>query len=239
MKIRIYLWSCATWLAVVPAAIGATAAPSPSPGPDIRAIEGPLPYFLKGGTLWLAIAAVSLLLAGLVAWYLLRRPRATPAAPRIDPRAVARQRLAALAARADSLDARAFGGEVCDVLRVYITDEYRLQPQRQTSPEFLATVAASRVFSRREHTLLSEFLEGCDGLKFARLDATPTGKRALLAQAGEFLDGHQPEPAPAAPPPLPAVPPPVPPPLPPVPATAVADDRRWQPPEAAPPLPRP
>ena len=233
------------WLAAVPAALGATAVPGPSvsPGPDIRAIVPPQPYFLKGSVLWLVVAAASLLLAGLVAWYLLRRPRAPrPTGPRINPRDLARQRLAELAARADALDARTFGGEACDILRMYVADEYRLQPQRQTSPEFLATVAASRVFSRREHALLGGFLEGCDGLKFARLDATSAGKRALLEQAGEFLDGQPPEPA--APPPPPPAGVPVPtlpfsPPLPPEPAAA-GDDRRWQPPAAVPPpLPPP
>ena len=224
------------WLLAVPGAFGATTGPSPAPsaGPDIRAIVPPQPYFLKGSVLWLVIAAVSLVLAGLVAWYLLRRPRTVPTGPRISPRDAARQRLAELAARADTLDARTFGGEVCDVLRVYVADEYRVQPQRQTSPEFLSAVAASRVFSSGEHTLLGNFLDGCDLLKFARLEATPESKRALLAQAGEFIDGRQPDLA--EPPALPPVPPPLPPP---VPVAAVADDRRWQPPEAVPPLPRP
>ncbi len=228
----------AGWFAVTSAAFAATAgpnaSPAPSAGPDIRTIVPPQPYFLKGGVLWLVVAATSLLLAGLVAWYLLRRPRTKPAGLRVSPRDAARQRLAELAARADTLDARTFGGEVCDVLRVYVADEYRLQPLRQTSPEFLSAVAASHVFSRREHTLLGEFLEGCDGLKFARLEATPASKRALLAQAGEFLDGHGSEPV--VPPPLP--PTTLPPPLPPVTlVTAVNAARRWQPPAAVPPLP--
>lgn len=135
---------------------------------------------------------MSLLLAGLVAWYLLRRPKTPkPTGPRFSPREAARQKLAELEARMDAMDARTFGGEVCDVLRIYIGDEYRMHPERQTSPEFLASVAATRVFSRNEHTLLSEFLDGCDLLKFARLEATPTGKRALLSQALEFIDGSE------------------------------------------------
>ena len=81
-----------------------------------------------------------------------------------------------------------------------------MHPERQTSPEFLASVAASRVFSRNEHALLGEFLDGCDLLKFARLDATLAGKRTLLTQAMEFIEGSQrePEQPPAASPPLPA-----------------------------------
>ncbi|MBE7212487.1 MAG: hypothetical protein INR65_15815 [Gluconacetobacter diazotrophicus] len=191
----------------------APSAPGASPeGPDIRAIVPPQPYSLGGSLLWLAVAAISLLLAGLVAWYLLRQPKAPGLiGPRLSPRDAARQKLAALEQETDAMDARRFGAEVCDVLRVYIGDEYRMHPQRQTSPEFLAAVAASRVFSRNEHTLLGEFLDGCDLLKFARADATPAGKRALLAQAREFIDGREraqglqppPLPPPAVPPPLP------------------------------------
>lgn len=192
-------------------AFAATVAPTPSPvpsaGADIRAIVPPQPYFLSGSLLWLVVAVLSLLLAGLVAWYLLRRPKTPkPTGPKLTPREAAKQKLAELERQMETMDARTFGGEVCDVLRVYIGDEYRMHPERQTSPEFLASVATTRVFSRNEHALLSEFLDGCDLLKFARLDATLAGKRALLAQALEFVDGSRREPA--QPPPLP--PPPLP-----------------------------
>ena len=210
---------------LLPSAFSASIAPAPSAapaaspeGPDIRAIVPPQPYFLSGSLLWLVVAVVSLLLAGLVAWYLLRRPKASkPPGPRLTPREAARQKLAELESRMENVDARTFGGEVCDVLRVYIGAEYLMHPQRQTSPEFLASVAASRVFSRNEHTLLSGFLDGCDLLKFARLDATPAGKRALLIQAREFVDGRErealqpPELPPAPTRPLrPSLPPPLP-----------------------------
>ncbi len=206
---------------ILHSAFSASVAPTPpaSPdAPDIRTIVPPQPYFLSGSLLWLVVAAVSLLLAGLVAWYLLRRPKAPkPSGPRLTPRETAQQKLAALEREMDNMDARRFGAEVCDVLRFYIGDEYRMHPQRQTSPEFLASVAASRVFSRNEHTLLGEFLEGCDLLKFARLDATPAGKRALLTQAREFIDGREreepPPMPPSSPPPLPSqplLPPPLP-----------------------------
>ena len=184
--------------------LAATAAPSASPAPspagaDIRAIVPPQPYFLSGSLLWLVVAALSLLLAGLVAWYLLRRPKTPkPTGPKLSPREAAKQKLAELERQMDAMDARTFGGEVCDVLRIYIGDEYGMHPERQTSPEFLASVAATRIFSRNEHTLLSEFLDGCDLLKFARLDATPAGKRALLAQALEFIDGNQRETPPSS-----------------------------------------
>ena len=111
---------------------------------------------------------------------------------------MAARRLQELEAQIDTLDARAFGGAVADVLRVYIGAQYRLHPERQTSEEFLSSITGSRIFSVVEHALLREFLEGCDLLKFARADATRDGKRRLLAQAMDFLEGSA-----QLPPPLP------------------------------------
>ena len=127
-------------------------------------------------------------------WFLLRRPK-TVVGPTFTPRQIAARRLQELEAQMDDLDARAFGGAVADVLRVYIGAQYGLHPERQTSEEFLASITGSRAFSVTEHALLREFLAGCDLLKFARADATLDGKRRLLVQALEFLEGSAPPPA--------------------------------------------
>ncbi len=98
------------------------------------------------------------------------------------------------------MSARDFGNEVCDILRVYIGAQYGLQPERQTSPEFLEAVGRSHAFSRHEHALLQDFLDQCDLLKFARQDATRDAKERLVQEATEFLEGS----ATNTPPPLPA-----------------------------------
>ena len=163
------------------------AAPAPPPAPDIRGIVPPQPFYVSGNFWWLAVAALCLLLAAFVLWQVLRSPR-KPSAPLPSPKEIAARRLRELEARMDTLDPRTFGGAVCDVLRVYIGGEFGLAAERQTSPEFLASITGSRAFSVREHHLLAEFLEACDLLKFARADATLDGKRHLLAQATEFLE---------------------------------------------------
>ena len=172
------------------------AAPAP---PDIRGIVPPQPYYLEASPWLLVLAVACVLVAAAVAWYFILRTSAPKPGPRVTPREPAERRLRELAARAESLDSRAFGNEVADVLRVYIGGQFRLHPERQTSPEFLASVSGSRAFTRAEHDLLTEFLEGCDLLKFARADATLEHKQRLLDQATEFVRS-------SAPPALPALP---------------------------------
>ena len=162
--------------------------------PDIRGIVPPQPYFVNASPWLLVLAAVCVLLALLVAWYFIFRPAAPKPGPQLTPRERAEQRLRELAARADALDPRAFGNEVADVLRAYIGGQFRLHPERQTSQEFLASVSGSRAFTRSEHVLLTDFLEGCDLLKFARADATPERKQFLLSQATDFVRSSAPPP---------------------------------------------
>ena len=196
----------------MPAAISFLAATLASPGsaapapgapapPDIRSIVPPQPYFLNASPWLLVLAGGCVLLAALVAWYLIFRPAGPAPGPQITPRERAERRLRELAARADALDARAFGNEVADVLRAYIGSQFNLHPERQTSQEFLGSVSGSRAFTRTEHVLLTDFLEGCDLLKFARAAATPESKQALLDQAGQFVRSSAPPPLPAGVPP--------------------------------------
>ena len=166
-----------------------------TPPPDIRSIVPPQPFYIQAGGFWLVVAGVCLVLALVALWFLLRRPTKV-SVPTFTPRQLAAQRLQELEARIDTLDARAFGGAVADVLRVYIGAQYGLQPERQTSEEFLSSITGSRTFSVVEHALLREFLESCDLLKFARADATRDGKRRLLGQALDFLEGSAQTPPP-------------------------------------------
>jgi hypothetical protein len=171
--------------------------PSPSP-PDIREIIPAQPYYIPGANLlWLALALAGVLLVVGLLWYLRRRPPAASAASRWSPREAANRRLQELERTGEALEPRLFGVEVSAILRAYIGAQFGLQPERQTSPEFLAAIIHARVFTEAEKTLLADFLAQCDLLKFAREDAGGEARRALLAQARQFLQ-------PAPPPPLPA-----------------------------------
>ncbi len=175
------------------------ATPTPTPLPDIRDIVPPHAYLLPTQYLWLLLAAVSLVAAGWWAAVWFRRSRK---APKLTPRQLAAMRLQDLQRNIETLDPRAFGGEVCDVLRAYIGGQFHLQPERQTSPEFLTSIAGSDVFTPFQHGILADFLQQCDLLKFARHDATLPAKQQLLDQATNFLENtgipiDQPNPSPA------------------------------------------
>jgi hypothetical protein len=88
-----------------------------------------------------------------------------------------------------------FSIRVSDILRGYVTEQYRLPVTRQTSVEFLNALSKTSSFSEDEKALLEDFLNRCDLIKFARYDATIDDSRLLLAEATRFVEGGKLEPA--------------------------------------------
>ena len=82
-----------------------------------------------------------------------------------------------------------FSVRVSDVLRSYIGAQYGLRVTRQTSPEFLASIAEASQFSDDDRTLLAQFLERSDLIKFAKIDATEDDSSDLLSKAIAFVQG--------------------------------------------------
>ncbi len=74
-------------------------------------------------------------------------------------------------------------------MRGYITAQYGLRATQQTSPEFLAGMADHDKFPDEQKALLAVFLEKCDLLKFARIDAGADENATLLDQASRFVEG--------------------------------------------------
>ncbi len=184
------------------ASLAPTPAPAPGDADQLRAIVPPLRFgdwLAEHLPLVIGLAALALLaVAALAVWWLRRRKPALPADPR-TPRQLADERLSRLRAQGDVLDARSFGHEACDILREFLAAERRLPITHQTSEEFLADAARTRAVAPGEHALLADFLATCDGLKFARADATAEAKEHLLTGAADFVSGtaaHRPPPLP-------------------------------------------
>ena len=76
-----------------------------------------------------------------------------------------------------------------------MTEQYQLPVTRQTSVEFLSMLAKSSPFSPDEASLLEDFLNRCDLIKFARYDATIHDSQSLLEEAKQFVKGAKLEPA--------------------------------------------
>jgi hypothetical protein len=163
--------------------------PGASPTPPIRDIKPPLDVFPYPMWMVATAAAVGLVLLGLVVAGIVRGARNRPKAPPPTARDIALRKLREAEADITRRDPYAFSIQVSDILRQYISAQYHLHAPEQTSQEFLEEAARSPHFTGGDKTLLGEFLERCDLIKFAHVDATVDDSRGLLGQAVKFVNG--------------------------------------------------
>lgn len=132
---------------------------------------------------------VGLCLVGLIVWFF-KRKRESHQPPKL-PREIALEELGLIAGESETTNPYLFSIRVSDILRRYVTNQYALPVTRQTSVEFLTALAKSSPFSENEKSLLEDFLNRCDLIKFARYEATPADSRLLLEEATRFVKGEQ------------------------------------------------
>ena len=160
---------------------------------DIHEIAPPVDYSLVPPWLIYAGIALGLGILGLIGWLIrkrLRRPK-----PQQSPRDRALQELNRIRGEMETLTPYQFSIRVSDILRLYVTEQYQLPVTRQTSVEFLNALARTPSFSEDEKSLLEDFLNRCDLIKFARYDATIEDSRLLFEEAMRFVEGGKLEPA--------------------------------------------
>jgi hypothetical protein len=141
---------------------------------------------------WMVAVGIACLviLLGLFVWLLVSWIRRRPPPPPPTPTAIALRELEKLRARVREMEPYQFSVAVSDILRTFISEaKFRLPATRQTSPEFLAAIAGSQMFSESDRSLLGHFLEKCDLIKFARLQATSTDSSELVESALAFVQG--------------------------------------------------
>jgi hypothetical protein len=160
---------------------------------DIHEIAPPVDYSLVPPWVIYTAAALGLAILALIGWWI--RKRAQRPEPVRSPRDRALDALQRISDQMEMLSPYEFSIAVSDILRGYVTEQYQLPVTRQTSFEFLNTLAKSSPFSADETSLLQDFLERCDLIKFARYDATPDDSRRLLEEAIQFVKGAKLEPA--------------------------------------------
>jgi hypothetical protein len=145
------------------------------------------PWVIYGGIF------LGLVVLGLIVWWI--RKRSQRPKPQQSPRDRALQELSRTRGEMETLSPYQFSIRVSDILRRYVTDQYQLPVTRQTSVEFLGMLAKASSFSEDEKSLLADFLNRCDLIKFARYDATIEDSRLLLEEATRFVEGGKLEPA--------------------------------------------
>lgn len=161
---------------------------SPTPA-AIKDIAPPIDIFPYPAWVVALVAASALAVVGLATWLVVRWVRRRPAPPPPTPREIAISSLNKAREQVDSLEPYAFSILVSDILRAYVAAQYHLHAKEQTSPEFLAAISVFPSFSEQEKTLLAVFLEKCDLIKFARINASKEDSATLVDQAIRFVEG--------------------------------------------------
>jgi hypothetical protein len=156
---------------------------------EFHDIAPPLDYSLIPPWLVFIAVFVALSLLGLVVWLIARRRK--PAPPPKPPRQIALEELERISSEIERVSPYQFSIRVSDILRKYVTHQYGVPATRQTSIEFLTAVAKVSPFSQEETSLLEDFLNRCDLIKFARYEATTSDSKLLLDEAIRFVKGAQ------------------------------------------------
>ena len=138
---------------------------------------------------WMVFVASLLVLTiiGLAIWYGRKLFRKEKPAPTARERAIAA--LAEMEKQVEQVNPYQFSIRVSDILRRYVMEQFDLPMTRQTSVEFLNAITGAAKFTDDEKTLLADFLNRCDLIKFARYEATPADSRLLLDEARQFVKG--------------------------------------------------
>ena len=152
-------------------------------------IVPPVDYSLVPTWVIFVAAFVGFTVLGLLGWLILRK-RPEPQPPKL-PRECALEALEEIESALGTMTPYRFSIRVSDILRRYVTEQFALPVTRQTSVEFLSTLAKSSPFSGDERSLLEDFLNRCDLIKFARYNATTADSRQLLEEARRFVKGSE------------------------------------------------
>ena len=165
---------------------------------DIRGIKPPVEIPYEWLWLWITLIVIALLVAGVIAWLMLRKKNSlAEAAPVVPPHIRAKQKLAE--ALAFLTDPNRFCTEVSNTLRVYLEERFELRAPERTTEEFLIELQGSKHLTLDQKQSLREFLQSCDLVKFARHEPTETTLRQLHDAALRLVDETQFDPISAEP----------------------------------------
>jgi hypothetical protein len=168
--------------------------PPPSPPiattNDIRAIKPPVEIPNDWAWVWWVLGSivVAALITAALIWY--RKKRAQPVlVPVVPPHIRAKQKLQAALGLIH--DPRLFCIEVSTIERVYLEERFNFRAPERTTEEFLIELQSTDLLLPDQKLSLSEFLQSCDLVKFARFEPTEATLRELHNSALRLVDETQ------------------------------------------------
>lgn len=149
---------------------------------DIRPIKPPVAVPNPWAWVWwMGGVIVVAALVALAISLLRKKQQARAYVPPVPPHVRARQKLEAALLLIN--DPRAFAIAVSDAVRVYLEERFELRAPERTTEEFLRDLQQTSVLTEPQKTSLSEFLEQCDLVKFARFEPPESLLRELRESA--------------------------------------------------------
>jgi hypothetical protein len=178
--IRCFARGCA-WPAFLAGAAVAEAAD------DIRDIRGPKAV-TPGSWLVPTVIAGVLVVAFCVAYIFWRRRHRGPPPRNLTLSEQTLERLDATRPLMSPATAREFGIAASEVIRSYIEKRFAVIATQRTTEEFLqALLQSANEALARHRSLLAEFLQQCDFVKFAGTSLAVTDMEALFQSARSFV----------------------------------------------------
>lgn len=154
---------------------------------DIRDIRGPKAV-TPGSWLVPAVIAGVLVVAFSAAYILWRRRHRGPPPRILTLSEQTLERLDATRPLMSPATAREFGIAASEVIRSYIEKRFAVVATQRTTEEFLqALLQSSNEALARHRSLLAEFLQQCDFVKFAGTSLAVTDMESLFQSARSFV----------------------------------------------------
>jgi hypothetical protein len=162
-----------------PAAVSATN--------DIRGLKPPVP--IPSGYAWLGwlLVLLAMAAAGIWAWRRWRQRRLAPVSAVVLPPHVRARRKLEQALHYLG-DPRQFCTAVSDALRAYLEERFQLRAPERTTEEFLHDLQQTDVLTTGQKLVLTDFLQRCDLVKFARFEPDETALKDLHESALRLVD---------------------------------------------------
>ncbi|MDR0534095.1 MAG: DUF4381 domain-containing protein [Verrucomicrobiales bacterium] len=169
--------------------------PPPSFAPaegDIHDVRGIwVPDYLKYVWWTLIAIAVLVVVSGLV-WWLIRYFKSRKPVRTLYQ--IVMERLRQCRTLIVEGNARAFSGEVSDIVRGYLERRFRVPSTHQTTEEFIRSATQNANGELEPHLpQLNDFLGYCDMAKFARSELNVEQMQLMLDSAARFIESTKPQ----------------------------------------------